>query len=68
MTYQDHGARRRAEKYRRSIEAKGQAQMNVWIDQELKLRLDDFVKAGGLRNRSEAVAIAVSKLIQEQTM
>lgn len=65
MTIQDNGARRRAEKYRRAIEARGQSQINVWLDQSLKNRLDEFVRAGNLRNRSEAIAMAVSKLVEE---
>lgn len=65
MSYLDHGALKRAERFRRSREADGLAQINIWVDQELKAKLDEFVKAGGLRNRSEAVAMAVSKLVGE---
>lgn len=65
MTYMDHGARQRAEKWRQSKEADGLAQINAWIDSDLKEKLDQFVKTGGLRNRSEAVAIALNKLMEE---
>jgi predicted phage-related endonuclease len=64
MSFQDSGAKRRAEKFRKSRQAKGETQMQIWLDESLKAKLDEFVKSGRFRNRSELVAVAVNNWIE----
>jgi hypothetical protein len=55
-----------SERYRVKREARGEKQVLLWIENRLTTRLDELVKSGEFRNRSEAVAAALNKLIQER--
>lgn len=58
----------KAERYRRQKEAAGDAQMQIWVNQGLRARLDEIVRAGKFKNRSELVTAAVHRFIEGQTM
>jgi len=60
--------RRRQQNYRASRAAKGEAQMQVWLDEELRRKLDDAVRSGAFKNRSELIAVAVNRLIEGTAM
>lgn len=55
-----------SERYRVKREAQGEKQVLLWIENRLTARLDEMVKSGAFRNRSEAVAVALNKLIEER--
>lgn len=55
-----------SERYRVKREARGEKQVLLWMENQMTARLDALVKNGEYRNRSEAVAAAVNKLIEEQ--
>ncbi|SOC90124.1 hypothetical protein SAMN05216358_0148 [Rhizobium sp. AN5] len=55
-----------SERYRVKREARGEKQVLLWIENRLTAQLDDLVKTGEFRNRSEAVAVALNKLIEER--
>ncbi|MGR4847211.1 CopG family transcriptional regulator [Rhizobium laguerreae] len=55
-----------SERYRFKREAQGEKQVLLWIEAGLTTLLDELVKSGDFRNRSEAVAAALKKLIQER--
>jgi hypothetical protein len=55
-----------SERYRVKREAQGEKQVLLWIENRLTARLDEMIKSGEFRNRSEAVAAALNKLIEER--
>jgi hypothetical protein len=55
-----------SERYRVKREAQGEKQVLLWMENQLTARLDQMVKSGEFRNRSEAVAAALNKLIEER--
>lgn len=55
-----------SERYRVKREARGEKQVLLWMANQMTARLDELVKTGEYRNRSEAVAAAVNKLIEER--
>ena len=56
----------RVARYRLKKEAQGDQQVLIWVQRDLRERLDEAVRAGGYKNRSEIVAQAVSKFLEEQ--
>lgn len=56
----------KAERYRQNRKAKGEQQVLIWVQQDLRERLDEIVRKRGYKNRSEAVAQAVAKFVEEQ--
>ena len=55
-----------AEKYRVKKESQGEKQVLLWMEGRLTEQLDQLIKSGAYRNRSEAVADAVNRLIGER--
>ena len=53
-----------AAKYRVKKESKGEKQVLLWMEGKLTEQLDALIKSGAYRNRSEAVAAAVSVFIE----
>lgn len=58
----------RVARYRLNREAKGDQQMLVWVQRELREKLDEAVREGGYKNRSEIVSQAVSEFLEGQRM
>lgn len=56
----------KALRYRLNREAKGDQQVLVWVQRELREKLDEAVREGGYKNRSEVVSQAVSKFLEGQ--
>lgn len=55
----------RQQTYRASREAMGEAQMQVWLSEMLHSKMDELVKAGQFKNRSELVSAAINRFIEE---
>lgn len=61
MEIQNNGNVRRAATYRQKREAAGETQVNVWLEERLREKLDSIVKTGLFKNRSELIAAALSQ-------
>lgn len=57
----------RAAAWRERREKEGKAQTIVWLDLDLRAALDEKIKAGEFRNRSEAMVAAISGMIKGDT-
>jgi metal-responsive CopG/Arc/MetJ family transcriptional regulator len=52
-------------RYRQAKAAEGRSQVNIWVEADLKQQLDTVVKTGIYRNRSEVIAAAVQRFLEE---
>lgn len=68
MSIDTDSRRKRQQNYRASRAAKGEAQTQIWLAEELRKKLDDVVRSGQFKNRSELVSMAVHRFIEGKTM
>ena len=69
MTENEKARRVRASlNYRKKRGGNGEAQVAVWLPEDLRVKLDAVVKAGQFKNRSEAAKAAFSQLLEGSTM
>jgi len=69
MTEAEKARRLRASSNFRSRKAdQGETQVQLWIPEELKEKLDQVIEAGRFKNRSEATAAALERLLDGTTM
>lgn len=59
MNAHTSGGVRRSALYRQKREAAGELQVSVWLDQSLRDKLDDLMKSGLFKNKSDLIALAL---------
>lgn len=55
-----------SENFRLNRAQQGQAQVNIWLDQALREQVDQIIKAGQFKNRSELVAAALNNMLEQK--
>ena len=69
MTEAEKARRLRASNNYRSKQAKdGQTQVQIWLPEDMRERLDEAVKARGYKNRSQALVEALSHMLEGTKM
>ncbi len=69
MTEAEKARRQRAsENYRRRRATQAQAQVQIWLDTELREKMDEAVKLKGYRNRSEFISELLNKQLESAAM
>lgn len=65
MTEAEKARRLRASTtFRNKRASLGEAQVAVWLPEEIKDKLDEVIRNGRFKNRSEATAAALSRLLE----
>lgn len=59
---------RRVRAYRNKLASAGQRQVQIWLNDDLRRRVDHLIEAGTYKNRSETVSAALMKLLSEDNV
>lgn len=58
-------SRQHQEEYRSRRAQAGETQVQLWMPAELRQKLDELVRKGGFKNRSDVVSFAVGQLVDK---
>ncbi|PZR92074.1 MAG: hypothetical protein DI537_14710 [Stutzerimonas stutzeri] len=65
MSRKPQSSRSHQEDYRERRARRGETQVQLWLEMGLREKMDELVRKGGFKNRSDVVSFAVGRLVDK---